>query len=415
MTGINERFANLDLDDDGPSGSGEEVGVSERFAGLDLDGAHNDSDVVVASVAPAPGEKVAVGGPAGWYGAGAAPVNSNGRRGRGTAIGGQGGDTFFTTARGMKTEGLDTSALTGEAIAGKNGETACQRARRLFGLDWTTRLEPATRADGGSTDRDRYFVVRNDTDEALGLVGRVAGQNGERLNPAPDILQPSALDFLDSLGFKVARGGCIGGSVPWLQGEPREVELPNGASALIHPAVTNPLDGSGSFALALPMTVIECRNFYTSVFGSRKGVKRFRHCKSSEDRMKLMKSTFEGLDGWLDKELGRMSQAWSHKVDDSWLYGEFLPRTFGYSDKSEITPKIKERMGSWLDAYFHAPAADPGFIGGAMQATSFLTSNAWNGDTGASESELLSGAAGALEARAMQSVRLVTHWPAPTL
>ena len=211
----------------------------EIRAPLDLEGlplAHirerdeEDAKVTVAHVAPGAGESVAVAGVAGWYGAGAAP--EKGRK----AMGGAQGDTFFTTSvDGHAVDGVGD--LHGPGITATRTETAAQRARRIGGIDFETKLVPAARADGGSVDVSRYYVVRKDTGDALGLIGRVAAQGGKQLDPAPELLQPAALDALDALGdlFVVDRGGCIGGSVPWVQGRALDHVMPNGDTLRIRP------------------------------------------------------------------------------------------------------------------------------------------------------------------------------------
>ena len=337
-------------------------------------------------------------------------------------IGGNLGDTFFTTSTdGFQVDGVDGAALDGAAGIGATAtETSCQRARRIGGIDWQTKLIPAQRADGGPTDVPRFFIVRKDTDVCLGQVGRVAAQQGAKLkaplDPAPLLLQPAALDTLDALGdlFIVDRGGCIGGTVPWLQGRPIETKLPNGDTLHVRPMVTNPLDGSGSFAIALAATALSCRNVYASLLGARKGVFRIKHCASGEERLAQLREGLTIVSESLETRLAQLTTMATARVTSDWLQDSFLPEMFGFEAGTahrDLPGQTRNRLQRFLGHYQSAPGAEMNTGWGLLQATSYLTTHDWQGThgdtTGCTDTQLWNGTAGAFEAKAVQQVRVL--------
>lgn len=379
----------------------------------------------IQKIAPEPGEKVAVAGVAGWYGENAAP--EGGTKGN---IGGKGGDTFFTTsADGYKVNGIDPDTFTGVGIAATATETACQRARREGGIDFETKLVPLVRSDGGPLARAMYAVVRKPrypgdpkANTSLGDIGRVAACRGKAedhslvLDPAPTMLQPSALDTLDALcgkdfggqAFEVDRGGLIGGSVPWIQARPITIEMPNGDTLEVRPMVTNPLDGTGAFAFCLAGEALSCRNIYTSLLGSRKGVFRLKHCASSEMRLKQLEKGLRLVSESLPERLGVMRMMASHRISQDWLEKAFLPKVLKYDPEvriADLPGKTRNKAERVLEHYANAKGAAPGTGWGALQAVTFTTTHDWSGskgDTiGANDTQFWSGSAGMFEARAV--------------
>ncbi len=390
---------------------------NDPFASID------DEALMIQRCEPGAGEKVNVGNIPGWYGPG---VEVHGRK----DIGGSAGDTFFrTSSAGHSIAGLDAREVEGApAITATPFESACQRARRLGGIDFETKLVPAMRADFGDTDVDRFYVVRKDTSAAIGLVGRVAAQHtkGEpahEVNPAPPMLQPSALDCLDSLSTSefwkgIDRGGNIGGSIPWIQARPIECTMPNGDTFHVRPMVSNPLDGTGSFFFALPGSALSCRNIYVSILGSRRGVLKIRHSASGEDMLKRIRKTLEIVAESLPKRLALVAKMASVQVSEEWLTGTFLPAVLDYvpgTPYSALNGKKRNRYDAIMGFYRSAPGADPGTGWGALQAVTYLTTHHYRGTAGktgpSTEEQLYKGAAGALEERATLAVQRLALSP----
>jgi len=401
----------------------------DPWAGLD------DSSINIEKIAPSAGAKVKVAGIAGWYGEGTAP--ERGSKAIGASVE---GDTFATTsADGHAVAGVDRSKLKDNpGIMATPFESAGPRARRMFGgrLDDETKLVLATRADGGAFDVPRYFVVWKSDDKALGMVGKVAAQQDGKgplptvVDPAPLLLQPKALDIVDGLSGVplwqgIDRGGCIGGTTPWLQARPIKVRLPDlpgespGKRNLreretlnIRPMVSNPLDGTGCLFLALTLMAVSCRNVYASIMGSRRGIVKVRHCKSGEAMLRKLRKALELVAESMPERLSVMFKMTSATIDDEWLEREFLPRVLNFepgTSRADMSGKVRNRFDSVMEYYRSAPGAEPGTVWGALQAVTYLGNHHYNGKAGetyqATPAQIYKGGAGALEERALDFTR----------
>lgn len=424
MTDINPIpepvFPPLDMDDEPTPAPGDWVAEAEKaFPARPLGEAEDyDASLKVQTIAPQGSDIVLAGGAGGWYGADSAQElkGAKGRVSNGTQ-----GDTYFSAVgTEMRIDGMQHQG--GEAITATPLESACLRARRIGGIDWSTRLEPVARNDGKSIAdpylRHSYWLIRNDTDEPIAMVGRVAAGFAKKdapatVNPAPRMLQPSALDIADNLpGFSVSRGGCIGGTVPWIQGADMTYRMPNGQEMSVKPTLTNPLDGSGSFALALPSLALECRNFYASIFGSRKGVFRIKHCASNEKQLEALGKALAQMDGRIAKGLEFLANAQSARISEDWLTSTFLPKVLGYDKSksiSELPTKTRNRIDAIMAAYREAPGAEVGTAFGALQAVTYWTSHGYTSKGGATMEQVMAGSAGAFEERAVQQVSVLLN------
>jgi hypothetical protein len=306
-----------------------------------------------------------VGGAAGWYGGDSMST---------TSVGGYEKNDGHIDANGGSTEGIKATATEGAAA----------RARRLFGIDFTYRLEPGYRVD--STGQlvkvpNSNYIVRNDNDFVV---------TPETVTNRYGLLQPSTLDIIDDVleDAEIDRGGQFGnGRTVWLQTRSQEIETPSGPM-VTRIMVSNACDGTGGFKICPSGEVIECKNIYRAVL--KKYTFSIRHTIKAQERLTALRNAFQSLkaDGKAFKE----AQAWMFAADDVKVNDrqvlEFLRKVFPVDNttleadadfsKGWASGKTQASVDRFMDAYKFGDASKPGTVWGLAQAVTNYTSHLVN-------------------------------------
>ena len=361
------RFRLLNLDDDGPStplpaddGPGRAIQIDDETPG---EAAARLDPTIHVHEGPA-----LVGGLPGWYQ----------------------GDRIARTSAGR----LESGA-TGDGIRATVSETACQRARRLFGLDFSYSLEPAARANGRPVT-GRHWVIRDDTDAVV---------SGDTVSDRYGLLQPECLDILDDVvgDCEIDRGGVFaGGSTVWLQTRLASFAGPNGETIETRALASNSYDRSSGFTVAFHPVVVQCQNYYRTVMSRAESRWRLRHVGDVASRVERLRDIFRQAGPYFADVQQHFLALGRVRITDD-VVREIAREVFPVQDDGTFSARTANRVDQLMSDYREAPGAAPGSLWGAAQAFSYFATHRYSRATGL---EGIEGSAGAWGDRAMAAVEV---------
>lgn len=234
-------------------------------------------------------------------------------------------------------------------------------ARRLFGLDWTVSARSLT-ADGGSIAVPTHrAIVRDDTQDVLGVVGsRYA------------VIQNSVLDILDAITDQapITRGGVWdGGRRVWLQTEVTTFQTPSGPAKGNGLAATSH-DGSLALTFTALGNVVVCRNTFRRNLATSPHSMTIRHTAKAKEQVEKMREALEGARthfGEMQKEFMAWGRKKTSEADLNRLINVLMP----VSEDTINDTRRKNNVDTFIKGYKDGPGAMPGTAWGLAMGTTY--------------------------------------------
>ena len=290
---------------------------------------------------------------------------------------------FARTSNDAGMDRRDNKAPEGQGgVSSTAGESAAQRARRLFGLDSSNSLVQAYDVDGNKVDNQ--FFIRHDDSGTFTTTRSVSGNYG--------LLQPDCLDLIEvaAPGVDIDRGfswnnhqqiglqSCVGKFVG-----------PTGLSYESRATILQDYTGCKSLQLWLTAVCLACQNQKAMSWRKAKYKWKLNHTARVGQRVADLRIAFSHAGEQQRKMQGYLFEMDKIKIstdDVAKMVAEWLPKKKDKQgkDTNVLTKQAKDRHSATMNAYHTAegavaPVRGIGSLYGVVQAGTFMSSNYFSG------------------------------------